>query len=120
MEVLIETQNVILPTNGTSTLRRRVSKAMQRLSTHVSRLHLSIKDVNGKKGGRDKVCTVRATLVQGGQIVVIDKSEKVRRALFRALRRSRSVIRSELKRRRQRQRRQAMDDPSMRMGFEHA
>ena len=117
MEVLIETQHVVLPSNGASSLRRRVNKAMQRTSAHISRLHLSIKDINGKKGGRDKVCTVRATLVQGGQVVVVEKSEKVRGALIGALRRSRSVIRSELKRRRQRRR--IADDPAIHFGFDH-
>ena len=108
VEVLIETQDVKLPTHGVGSLRRRVAKAMQHISTHVSRLHLNIKDVNGEKGGRDKVCTVRLTLVDGGEVVVVDKGEKVRKAMFRALRRSRLLIRRELKRRRQQRRQRAL------------
>lgn len=108
MEVLIETQDLKIPTHGVGSLRRRVTKAMQHISTHVARLHLSIKDTNGDKGGRGKVCTVRATLADGGEVVVVDKGEKVRKALFRALRRSRSVIRREIKRRRQRRRQRAV------------
>ena len=74
MEVLIETQNVDIPANGASSLRQRVAKVMRNLSANVIRLHLSLKDVNGQKGGRDKVCTVRATLAEGGEVVVVGSS----------------------------------------------
>ena len=107
MDIHIETQNVEIPPHSSKRLKHLVRKSMERAGLQISRLHLSLRDVNGKKGGRDKVCTVRATLIPGGEIVVVDRSTTMREGLFRALRRSRSVIRRELTRRRQRARKMA-------------
>jgi ribosome-associated translation inhibitor RaiA len=104
MDIQIETQNVEIPPHSSKRLNSMIRQAMNKAGLQISRLHLSLRDVNGKKGGRDKVCTVRATLATGGEIVVVDRGHKMRESLFRALRRSRSVIRRELVRRRQRER----------------
>ena len=104
MDIQIETQNVEIPAHSSKRLSRRIRRAMDQAGLKIARLHLSLRDVNGDKGGRDKVCTVRATLTGGGEIVVVDRGTKVRESLFRALRRSRSVIRRELTRHRQRTR----------------
>ena len=104
MDIQIETQNVEIPPHDTTRLRRLIKGAMDKTGLQIARLHLSLRNVTGKKGRQEKVCTVRATLATGGEIVVIDRSNKMRESLFRALRRSRSVIRRELVRRRQRAR----------------
>jgi hypothetical protein len=66
---------------------------------------VTLKDINGPRGGRDKVCMLRAELADGGQIVVIDRSSKMRHAIFGCLRRSKSLIAREVKRRRMQHRR---------------
>ena len=104
MEIQIETQNVEIPPHSNKRLNSLIRQAMDQAGLQIARLHLSLRDVNGSKGGRDKVCTVRAKLVTGGEVVVVDRGTKMRESLFRALRRSRSVIRRELVRRRQRAR----------------
>ena len=107
MEIHIETQNVEIPPHSNKRLKGLVRGTMEKAGLQIAQLHLSLRDVNGKKGGRDKVCTVRATLIPGGEIVVVDRSNTMREGLLRALRRSRSVIRRELTRRRQRARKVA-------------
>lgn len=104
MDIQIETQNVEMPPHSSKRLNSLIRGAMDQAGLQISRLHLSLRNVSGNKGGRDKICTVRATLVTGGEVVVVDRSTKMRESLFRALRRSRSVIRRELVRRRQRAR----------------
>ena len=104
MDIQIETQNVEIPPHSSKRLKSLVRQAMDKAGLQIARLHLSLRDVNGEKGGRDKVCTVRATLVAGGEVVIVDRGTRMRESLFRALRRSRSVIRRELVRRRQRAR----------------
>ena len=106
MDIQIETQNVEIPPHSSRRLNSLVRQAMDKAGLQIARLHLSLRDVNGEKGGRDKVCTVRATLATGGEVVVVDRGTRMRESLFRALRRSRSVIRRELVRRRQRARKQ--------------
>ncbi len=109
MDIHIETQNVEIPPHSSHRLRTHIRNAMDKAGLQISRLHLSLRDVNGRKGGRDKICTVRATLSTGGEVVVVDRGSKMRESLFRALRRSRTVIRRELIRRRQRARRAHFD-----------
>lgn len=104
MDVRIETQDIALPANSLSDLRDRVQAVMGHVSEDVSCLHLGLRDVNGAKGGRDKLCTVRAKLTLGGEIIITERSGKMPKALFRGLRRSRTLIRRELQRRRQRAR----------------
>jgi ribosome-associated translation inhibitor RaiA len=108
MDIQIETQNVEIPPHATTRLRSRIRKAMDQAGLQITRLHLTLRNVNGKKRRHEKVCTVRATLATGGEVVVVDRSGKMRESLFRALRRSRSVIRRELTRRRQRARKQRL------------
>ena len=104
MDIQIETQNVEIPPHSSKRLNSLVRQAMDKAGLQISRLHLGLRVVSGKRGNRDKVCTVRATLTSGGEIVVVDRSTRMQESLFRALRRSRSIIRRELTRRRQRAR----------------
>ena len=104
MDIQIETQNIEIPRHSSKRLRQRIRRAMNQAGLQIARLHLNLRDVNGNKGGRDKVCTVRATLATGGEVVVVDRGTGMRESLFRALRRSRSLIRRELVRRRQQER----------------
>ena len=99
MEVRIRTQHVALPRRSLSRLRVRVRAGLARLSERVMRLHVTLKDINGPRGGRDKICMLRAEFVDGGEIVVVDRSDHLRRAIAGCLQRSRRVIDRELKRR---------------------
>lgn len=120
MEVQIETQNVEIPPNNSSGLVERIAKSMSHVAAHVMRLHLSLRDVNGAKGGKDKICTIRASLQSGGEVVVVERGESVRKALFNALRRIRLVISREMRRRRQKARRRVSvgDELTQRMWLE--
>lgn len=100
MNIQIETQDVSLPANSLPKLRKQIARSMNNVSEQINRLHLTMRDVNGAKGGYDKVCTVRATLVDGGELLVMDRSNRLPRALFRGLRRIKRSIRRDLKRRR--------------------
>lgn len=99
MQVLMHAQGVTLPPNSRRALARRIGLVLERLADVVSRLHVSLKDVNGPRGGRDKVCIVRAELAAGGEVVVVDRSAKLRRAIARCLRRARIVIARDIRKR---------------------
>ncbi len=92
MKVQIETQNVVLPPYSQETLVKRVKDALNYAAKGVSSLRLNLRDINGQKGGQDKVCTIHATLVGGGEIVVIDRKAKLRHSLGSALRRAQRII----------------------------
>lgn len=100
MEIRVDARNVELPSNAGVRLRARVQRVLARLTAGVTRVHLTLKDVDGPRNGRGKVCMLRAELSGGGQVVVVDRSVRLGRAFVRCLRRSRRIISREIKRRR--------------------
>lgn len=108
MEIHVNSHRVALPAHASADIARRVRFVFDRLAPSVARLHITLKDVNGPKGGRDKVCVVRAELAGGGQVVVQDRSARMRRALGRGLRRAKSIITEQVRRRRDMARQQRL------------
>jgi hypothetical protein len=100
MEIHVNSQSLTLPAHAGADIARRVRFIFDRLAPSVARLHITLKDVNGPRGGRDKVCVVRAELAGGGQVVVQDRSVRMRRALGRGLRRAKSIVTDQIRRRR--------------------
>ena len=105
MDIRLQTQHVTLPRRALSRIRDRVRSGLDRMTERVARLQVTLKDINGPRGGRDKVCILRAELVDGGQVVVIDRAANLRRAIARCLQRSKRVIDREVKRRHRERRR---------------
>ncbi len=112
MEILVHSHNVVLPPHGSAEIATRIRFMFGRLATNVSRLHVTLKDVNGPRGGRDKVCVIRAELAGGGQVVVQDRSVRMRRAIGRGLRRSKAIVTEQVRRRRERSRQAALGGPA--------
>ena len=104
MEILIHSHGVVLPPHGSVDIATRIRFAFGRLAAKVSRVHVTLKDVNGPRGGRDKVCVIRAELAGGGQVVVQDRSVRMRRAIGRGLRRARAMVSEQVRRRREQRR----------------
>ena len=100
MQVRIETSQIDLPHEKRHSIERASARVLARFSRHIRKLHLSVKDVNGRKGGRDKVCTLRLTLEKGGEVLVIDRSRSLARAILRGLRRSRALLKKHIARQR--------------------
>ncbi len=118
MEVRVQTHKVELPGKSRTELAERIQRSFSRLSSRVARLHVTLKDINGPRGGRDKVCVIRAELRDGGEVMVADRSSRLENALMRSLRRGRGLIdrevhrRQALKRKRQPQHYPAMAGPA--------
>lgn len=97
MHVELETHGVVIPRNEGQVLITRIHESFARVRNRIARMHLSLKDENGPRGGRDKVCLLRAVLTNGREIVVRDRSSKLARAIGRSIRRGRALIAHELK-----------------------
>jgi hypothetical protein len=106
MEIRVDIRNVTVPPRSATTLRARLGRLFARLGRRVARLHVTLKDENGPRGGRDKVCVLRAELVDGRQVVVVDRSERLGRAIVGSVRRARVLIQRGLQRRLARRRQQ--------------
>ena len=112
MEILVRSQNVMLPPHGSADLATRVRCMFGRMAGNVARLHIALKDVNGPRGGRDKVCVIRAELSGGGHVVVQHRDSRLRRAIGRSLRRAKSMVSEETRRQREKRRQPPPRDPA--------
>ena len=101
MDVKVETRHVTLPAHADADIAERLRSGFGRLATRIARLKLTLKDINGPRGGKDKVCVLQAHLTDGRQLVIEDRSERLRTAVTACLKRGRLVVSRELKRRRQ-------------------
>ncbi|HRK39045.1 MAG TPA: HPF/RaiA family ribosome-associated protein [Burkholderiaceae bacterium] len=67
---------------------RRIRFATQRLASFVVRVVVRLKDLNGPRGGVDKVCQVQLNTANGGVMVVSSRGVSWRAALELALARA--------------------------------
>ena len=120
MNVNVQAHHVTLPSNAGARLAERARIVLARFRDGITRLDMTLKDVNGPRGGKDKVCVVRAEMADGRQIIVIDRNTHLRRAIGRSLQRAKAMIANHIARqhrvKRTRLHRQRMDtliwDPS--------
>ena len=104
MDIQLRTQEIEIPRNGVRDLSRRLSDRFSGMAFRIARLHVTLKDVNGPRGGLDKVCILRAELTGGGEILVRDRSSHLRRAIDRCARRLKHAVGRETRRRKSRTR----------------
>ncbi len=102
MDVTLDTRKVAVPATYKSRLARRVSGFFTRFDHSVRRLHVTLKDVNGPKGGRDKVCQLNIEMTDGNQIIVQERSNRFVRAMGLCIRRARGVVARQVKKKRPR------------------
>ena len=102
MEIQLRTQEIEIPRNGVRDLSRRLARRFSGVTFRISRLHVTLKDINGPRGGRDKECILRAELAGGGEVLVRDRSNHLRRAIDRCARRLKHAVGRETRRRKTR------------------
>ena len=90
----------------TSTLRdlvdRRVRYGLSRFGPLIHAVHVTLADVNGPKGGIDKLCRLRLRTGAGAPIVIERADDRIERALDTAIDRAAQSVARQLDRGRQR------------------
>ena len=75
----------------TDELRKAVEKivtfAVDRYQTQVGKVSVYLADLNGPKGGVDKVCQITAKLSRGKPVLILEKGSKMLTTVNRAARR---------------------------------
>lgn len=116
MNVTVETQHVALPPHGEESIAERAQTVFSRHSSRISYLIVTLKDINGPRGGEDKICIVRAQLADGGQVLVVDRNTRLRNAVSGCFKRAKLLVCKEIKRRqrhRLRQRPEIIEDADL-------
>ncbi len=98
MFVEIRTRKLVVVPETEAELQDHVSLALVRFAPAIERVVVRIDDVNGPRGGIDKVCRTTVILRGGGVVVAEGRSDVVRKALAVSVVRARAQIRSRAQR----------------------
>lgn len=103
MQMLLEIRgrNFVLTKEVHLHLERRVRFALNRFERQILRVSTVITDVNGPKGGPDKLCRVTVVPTRGNRIVVTECGEDLFRVIDQVADRVKQQVSSTLKRTRQ-------------------
>ena len=95
MKILIRSRHVRTGARLRAYVARRLQFALGRFSTRVDRATVQLTDVNGPRGGEDKVCRIDVRLRRGGTVFVEETAEALAQAVAGAAERiSRAVAKT--------------------------
>lgn len=87
-------RNVTLDEATLEWIERRLQFALARFAGRIRRVHVVLNEINGHRGGLDKQCQLRLTLIPTGEIVVEDLESTLEAAAANSIERAaRSVAR---------------------------
>jgi hypothetical protein len=70
----------------------RMARALARFRDRVTSARVRVRDVNGRRGGIDQLCSVELALAEGGRLYLTEQADRVERALARLAQRLRRVL----------------------------
>ena len=85
-------------------VRRKLGMKLGKFARAIERVSVRIKDVNGPRGGIDKLCRIKVVLSGLPSVVVEQQHASLQAAVDNALRRTESAVRRSVQRRRTRAR----------------
>lgn len=94
MQISIQANGFSLTEGLRTHIERRMRAALGWTGGHLRRLAVSLSDINGPRGGRDKRCKVQVRLAGGAEVVIEDTETDLYAAIDRAAERAdRAVVR---------------------------
>jgi putative sigma-54 modulation protein len=88
-------------------LRRKLGMKLGKFARAIERVSVRVRDVNGPRGGVDKLCRIKVVLSGAPSVVVNEQHASLRAAMDRALGRTEISVRRTIERRRRRPARSA-------------
>ena len=88
MQIEIQSPKLDISPAHRDLVRRRAGFALSRLGPRVERVEVRFEDVNGTRGGVDKLCRVMVTLARGPAKVVEDRDADLATLIDRVLARA--------------------------------
>lgn len=79
-------------------IEARLVRHLRRQQRRVEQVRVWLKDLNGPRGGIDKMCHVDVDLVPHGRIIIQEQDDDLYRAIGRAGKRLKQVLRRRLNR----------------------
>ena len=100
MRVFIHTRGAELTDKLRYYVERRLRLATGRFEKQVGTVTVHLEDVNGPRGGVDKLCLITAELPWAGRVVIEERGEGFMAVAFWAAKRLRDTIKKRVQRRR--------------------
>lgn len=107
MQIQIESSRCGEPNEWRTVAEQRVRFVLRRLKGEVQQARVSVRDINGHRGGVDKECQITLQTDGHGTVVVVSRSAKAGQALNDALQRATQALVRTWQRRRRAQRKTA-------------
>ena len=85
MHIEIQTQGLELSEPLRDFIRRRVAFGLDRASRELGTVFLSLSDINGPRGGNDKLCRLRIPLPRMRDVVIEEIADDPHAAIARAV-----------------------------------
>ena len=100
MKVNVQTHHVTLPPGAGEAIVERAHKVFKRLHTQIATLDVTLSRDFGDSGRKSGVCQLKVELLQGGQVMVVERRRRVRTAFNAAMKRGKHTVVRGLRRRR--------------------
>lgn len=84
MKILVKARNLVLSKDLKHYVKRRIRYALDSRRDSISRITVTLSDINGPRGGEDKRCQVLVKLSGQGDVVIDDKQDHVYAAIDNA------------------------------------
>ena len=101
MNIEIQSRNVKLTSELRKLLKKRVGFAFNRFKHQIQAIKVSLKDINGPKGGIDKSCQFHVTLPDQSDLIVKGKADGIEAAISETASRCAASLSRRLKRKSQ-------------------
>lgn len=88
MQIQIESSRCGEPQEWRAVVEQRVRFALRRLQREVQQARVSLRDINGHKGGIDKQCQITLQTDGHGTLVIVSQAAQAQQALNAALQRA--------------------------------
>ena len=98
MELTINDINLDIPNEKIISIRDKTRKVFNQVCDQVQKINVTINDINGPKGGKDKLCKVVIHVSGMPDIVITDNKVSVSLAVNTALSRAKLILIKKLKR----------------------
>ena len=105
MNILIHSKNIVINELITRYVNRSVKFALDRFSHSIGDVQVSLSDLNGTRGGVDKVCRVRVRMLPRGTVLVEGVKRDVLSAIDATTLRVRNAVSRRVDKRRAKKRR---------------
>lgn len=98
MDVHFKARSIDLERHDAASARRQTWTALSRFSRAISHVSITVRDINGPRGGVDTECAIRVTGREGWSVFVVDTSDSVQAALGNSLARTKRTVARRLER----------------------